>query len=186
MSHFKKCTLKIVHFDFAQLKGKNRRDTPGSAGRNSSDSESSTRPEGEYGQAKRLQGPKKSPSREALKGPTLTDVRQRRTLPPVGEFFEAAPLTRSVDGLLRLDEFADLQGTLIARPDAGVVLERTGGCRKLRWEAKGKGKRGGARVICYWYREDGEIYLLLICAKGEKDDLTEAERKMLRNLIEGP
>jgi hypothetical protein len=90
-----------------------------------------------------------------------------------------------VDSLLSLDEYAALQDALRARPDAGSIQGGTGGCRKLRWEAQGKGKSGGVRVIYYWYREDGEIYLLVIFPKGEKDNLNKAERNALRKLIKG-
>jgi hypothetical protein len=115
----------------------------------------------------------------------LTGVRQRRTFPIVGEFNETAPFSKRVEDLLDLEEYAELQGALRARPDAGSIQSGTGGCRKLRWEAQGKGKSGGVRVIYYWYREDGEIFLLLIYPKGEKDSLTQTEKNMLRKLIKG-
>ncbi len=128
---------------------------------------------------------KKVPSIRASAPPLLTGVRQRRTVPFVGEFYETAPFQKRVDDLLDLNEYAELQDALRTRPDAGSIQSGTGGCRKLRWEAQGKGKSGGARVIYYWYQEDGEIFLLAIFSKGEKDNLSMAERNSLRKLIKG-
>jgi mRNA-degrading endonuclease RelE of RelBE toxin-antitoxin system len=51
--------------------------------------------------------------------------------------------------------------------------------RKLRYGSKGKGKRGGARVIYYWYNETVPIYALLVYGKNEKTDLTAAEAKVV-------
>ena len=115
----------------------------------------------------------------------LTQVRQRRTMMQVGHMVETRPFQVHVEELLDYDGFADIQDLLRNRPDAGSVLSGTGGCRKLRWEALGKGKRGGVRVIYYWYQDEGEIFLLLIYSKGEKDSLSQEEKKELRKLIKG-
>ncbi|HEX7577495.1 MAG TPA: hypothetical protein VF430_05595 [Verrucomicrobiae bacterium] len=64
-------------------------------------------------------------------------------------FEEFAPFTRRVMDLLDDDDLADVQGLLLARPDAGKVIPKSGGLRKLRVAAKGHGKRGGARMIYY-------------------------------------
>src|ERR1035437_895143 len=71
---------------------------------------------------------------------------------------------------------------LIDHPDAGDVIPGAGGARKLRWAAKGKGKRGGARII-YLYLVIGErIYLLRCYSKNVKTDLTADEKKELRQI----
>jgi hypothetical protein len=75
------------------------------------------------------------------------------------------------------------QGLLLVRPDAGKVIPKSGGLRKLRVAAKGHGKRGGARVIYYWVVARDRILLLAIFAKNEKEDLTRSELKQLRTLI---
>ena len=64
------------------------------------------------------------------------------------------------------------------------MIPGTGGLRKIRWEAAGRGKRGGARVIYYWAREDGEILLLLIYSKTRQDDLTPKQKALLKKLIQ--
>ena len=62
-------------------------------------------------------------------------------------FIELAPFASVRDRYLDDDEFARLQQYLVAHPDAGEVISGSGGCRKLRWSAPGRGRRGGVRVI---------------------------------------
>jgi len=71
---------------------------------------------------------------------------------------------------------------LIDRPNAGKVIPGAGGVRKLRWAAKGKGRRGGARVIYLYVVSAARIYLLRCYAKNVKTDLTADEQKELRQL----
>jgi len=71
---------------------------------------------------------------------------------------------------------------LIDHPDAGDVIPGAGGARKLRWAAKGKGKRGGARIIYVYVVVAARIYLLRCYAKNVRTDLTADEKKELRRL----
>jgi hypothetical protein len=71
---------------------------------------------------------------------------------------------------------------LIDHPDAGDVIPGAGGARKLRWAAKGKGKRGGARIIHLYVMIAGRIYLLRCYAKNVRTDLSADERKELRQI----
>lgn len=64
----------------------------------------------------------------------------------------------------------------------GVVVQDTGGLRKLRWAGGGSGKRGGVRVIYFHATLDGQIRFLLTYRKGVKDDLSAAEKRVLRTL----
>jgi len=66
---------------------------------------------------------------------------------------ETSVFTRRITELLSDDEYRELQATLVERPKAGPVIPGSGGIRKLRWSASGRGKRGGARVIYYWATE---------------------------------
>ena len=71
---------------------------------------------------------------------------------------------------------------LIDHPDAGDIIPGTGGVRKMRWAAKGKGKRGGARIIYMYVVIDARVYLLRCYAKNVKTDLTAGEKKELRQI----
>ncbi len=81
------------------------------------------------------------------------------------------------------DQYRQLQETLVARPDAGDLIPRSGGLRKIRIAASGRGKRGGARVIYYWVVAKNQIYMLLAYAKNAQDDLSEDQLKTLRALV---
>jgi hypothetical protein len=80
-------------------------------------------------------------------------------------------------------ERAELIDYLAVTPSAGELMQGTGGARKLRWGAKGKGKRGGARVITYYGGSDLPVFLMAIFAKGERANLTKAERNELREVL---
>ena len=76
--------------------------------------------------------------------------------------------------------------TLIADPEAGDVVPGAGGIRKLRWKdlRRGKGKRGGLRIIYYCFLEDHEIWLLTLYGKDEAGDLSPGEKTLLRKALE--
>ncbi len=97
---------------------------------------------------------------------------------------ETPVFTRQVTATLDPDAYRALQLRLLARPDAGAVIRGSGGLRKLRWGLEHRGKRGGVRVIYYWAPADQALYLLLLYTKNEQDDLTSAQLKRLRALVE--
>ena len=78
---------------------------------------------------------------------------------------ETSVFTRRITELLSDDEYRELQATLVERPKAGPVIPGSGGIRKLRWSASGRGKRGGARVIYYWATEQEHLLMLFIYTK---------------------
>ena len=73
----------------------------------------------------------------------------------------------------------------MANPEAGDVIEGSGGLRKLRFvdKRRGKGKRGGLRVIYYWWDEGLQFWLFTIYDKDEASDLTDAQRKQLKAMV---
>jgi len=99
-------------------------------------------------------------------------------------FIESAVFTRQAQELLTDDEYADLQRHLALYPNAGDVIQDTGGLRKVRWISGGGGKRGGVRVIYFHAVRQSQVRFLLIYRKGVKDDLSTAEKKVLRKLNE--
>jgi hypothetical protein len=70
-----------------------------------------------------------------------------------------------------------------ANPEAGRLVPETGGVRKLRWGARGQGKRGGARVIYYYYNESIPVFALDIYAKNQKANLSATEKKAARKTV---
>lgn len=100
-------------------------------------------------------------------------------------FIETPIFTEDVKELLTDDEYAMFQKELAVNPKKGDVIQGTGGLRKVRWSAQGKGKRGGVRVIYYHLQADAQIRLILIYKKGIQDDLTETQKQQLKKLNEG-
>lgn len=80
------------------------------------------------------------------------------------------------------EELRDVQRTLQSDPEAGDAIPGTGGVRKLRAAVKGKGKRGGARVLYFYVIKRQTVYLLLAYDKSETDDISEDGKRMLRQL----
>jgi len=81
--------------------------------------------------------------------------------------------------LIGTDGIEALAVYLIDHPDAGDVIPGSGGVRKLRWAAKGKGKRGGARIIYLYVVIAARIFLIRCYAKNVKTDLTADEKKQI-------
>jgi hypothetical protein len=100
-------------------------------------------------------------------------------------FLETTMFTATVGDYLADDEYRQLQNELLANPHAGDVMPRTGGFRKLRWAdaRRGKGKRGGLRVIYYWLLGDGQFWMFAIYDKDELENLTADQEKALKQAI---
>ena len=97
---------------------------------------------------------------------------------------ETPVFTRRVLKLLTDDDYRLLQHEVAARPDVGNIIRGSGGLRKVRWAATGRGKRGGIRVIYYWAVDREIILMLLIYGKNEQDDLTAEQLRVLKGLVE--
>lgn len=98
-------------------------------------------------------------------------------------FVEDHGFAKRRKGLLDDDELFEFMESLAAHPDAGKVIPGSGGLRKVRWAAKGHGKRGGMRAIYFWWMADEKILLLDIYAKGKQEDLAADEIKILRRKV---
>jgi mRNA-degrading endonuclease RelE of RelBE toxin-antitoxin system len=99
-------------------------------------------------------------------------------------FVETKLFTRLVQEYLPDDEYAALQSKLISDPEAGVVIPGSGGVRKLRWRAAGRGKRAGYRVIYFVRRHDGAIWMLTLYPKNVADEIPAHILKEIRQEIE--
>jgi hypothetical protein len=90
------------------------------------------------------------------------------------EFIEAPAFTRYLSDYLDDEEYRALQKQLGLSPDVGDVIPGTGGFRKIRWadKGRGKGRRGGLRVIYYHFAADDQIWLMTLYGKDEAADLT--------------
>jgi hypothetical protein len=83
------------------------------------------------------------------------------------------------------DDFRSfIVATVADDPMMGNLMPGTGGCRKTRFAGRGKGKRGGYRVVHYNGSDDVPILLLVVIDKGERDNLNQAERNTLRKLVQ--
>jgi hypothetical protein len=90
---------------------------------------------------------------------------------------------RKAADLLTDEEREELIEFVGVNPELGDVVPESGGVRKLRWAAKGKGKSGGVRVIYYFHSEALPVFLLTVYAKSQKANLTKAERNELKALV---
>ena len=99
-------------------------------------------------------------------------------------FVELEPFARAREALLDDTELTRLQFHLITEPEAGDVIPGSGGCRKLRWAASGRGKRGGARVIYFLRLASGEIVLVTMYAKNVQDNINPKVLRELRQWYE--
>ena len=96
----------------------------------------------------------------------------------------APAFTKRVGRLLDRDTYRLLQLRLAANPESGRMIPGTGGLRKLRWKAPGRGKRGGVRVIYYWSPGGDTILLLMLFAKNERTRLTNQQKAALRAIVD--
>ena len=98
-------------------------------------------------------------------------------------FLETSVFTSRLRALVDEDQYRALQLALLLRPEQGPLIPGSGGLRKLRWGAKGRGKRGGLRLIYYWAPQEQAFYMLYVYAKNEQSDLTPAQVKVLRRVV---
>ncbi len=100
-------------------------------------------------------------------------------------FVELPAFERHRADYLDDDAFRELERLLMKDPVAGDLIPDTGGLRKLRFAdaRRGKGKRGGLRVICYWWDAGFQFWLFTLYDKDEMADLTPQQRKALKGMI---
>ena len=99
-------------------------------------------------------------------------------------FIETRLFSRLVQEYLTDDEYASLQRALVATPDAGSVIQGSGGVRKMRWALAGQGKRGGYRIIYFLRRSANEIWMLTMYPKNVTDAIPGHVLRKIREEIE--
>ena len=104
------------------------------------------------------------------------DLKTAITVGETGEFIRAAKK------IMDDPERTSIVDFLSQNPEAGEIIEGTGGVRKLGWALPGKGKSGGARVI-YYHSQKMPLYILTAYPKGSKDNLSQAEKNTLKKLV---
>ncbi len=99
-------------------------------------------------------------------------------------FIETPVFEEDIQQLMTDETYAEFQQHLADHPNAGDVIQNTGGIRKVRWNLPGTGKRGGVRVIYYWRVAEDQILLLLAYTKAKQTDLTPAQKRALKTVVE--
>lgn len=99
-------------------------------------------------------------------------------------FIETRLFTRLVQDYLGDDEYRRLQIALLENPEAGDIIPGSGGIRKVRWRAPGRGKRGGYRVIYYAKITQGMIWMLTMYPKNVTENIPAHVLRQIRNEIE--
>ena len=92
--------------------------------------------------------------------------------------------TKMASAILTQDEQEALATFIAMQPESGDVIPHSGGCRKLRWQRQGMGRRGGCRVIYFNQLNDGKICLLLIYAKAKSETIPAHLLKQLKEELE--
>ena len=91
---------------------------------------------------------------------------------------------KSARGLIGEDERRALEILLLENPGRGPVIRGTGGVRKLRIGLRGRGKRGGGRVIYYFRAAKDRIYMITAYGKTDQTELSAGDRAVIRELVE--
>jgi hypothetical protein len=96
---------------------------------------------------------------------------------PLLTIVETSAFAQRAEQLLTTEEYDDLILYLALHPESGDIVPGTGGVRKVRFAAKGRGKSGGVRAIYYFFDADNPLYALLLYGKNEQSDLAPKQKK---------
>ena len=99
-------------------------------------------------------------------------------------FVETKLFTQLVKDYLSDDEYRQVQLEIIRNPGLGSVIRGSGGVRKLRWRAPGRGKRGGYRIIYFVRRPKEVIWMLTIYPKNQRASIPAYVLRQIRREIE--
>jgi len=100
-------------------------------------------------------------------------------------FIQTKLFARLFDELFSDDDLVELERCLMENPEVGVVVAGSGGVRKMRWGALGRGKRGGVRIIYYLRLSQERVWLLTLYPKSETDSIPGRILKKIKDEING-
>lgn len=100
-------------------------------------------------------------------------------------FVELLAFERHRSGYLDDEGFRQLQITLLSDPECGDMIVGTGGLRKMRFAdaRRRKGKRGGLRIVYFWWSQGAQFWLFTLYGKDEVDDLSPSDKKALKRML---
>jgi hypothetical protein len=96
---------------------------------------------------------------------------------PMLTVVETSAFARRAEKLLSTEEHEELLFFLALHPQSGDEIPGTGGVRKVRFAARGKGKSGGVRVIYYFFDEVNPLYAIFLYGKNEQANLTPEQKR---------
>lgn len=101
-------------------------------------------------------------------------------------FVELPAFNQNRPDYLTDEDYRLFQTALLESPNLGDVIQGTGGLRKVRWadQNRNKGKRGGIRVIYYWYTGGAEFWLFTIYDKDQAIDISPDQKRTLKSLLQ--
>ena len=91
---------------------------------------------------------------------------------------------RRIARLLPQEDRTEMENAIAADPERHPVVPGTKGVRKARWSRPGMGKSGGIRLIYYYWMDPNAVVLITVYAKNEKENLTDADKKEIRKIVE--
>lgn len=98
--------------------------------------------------------------------------------------FETPTFVAEASKIWTEEERLEFFAWLANEPEAGDVIPRSGGCRKVRWARSGMGKQGGSRVIYFARLAEGELCMLLVYPKSKRDDIPAHILRQIRMELE--
>ena len=103
---------------------------------------------------------------------------------PAQTVAETPTFTKQADKIFSNEAKRDVIDFLAANSKAGDIIPGTGGVRKVRVPTSGRGKRGGARVVHFYYDESTPLFALAVYAKSQKADMTTDEKRKVTALVQ--